>query len=147
MGYMRRVTQMTSTPHRPRSRRHPRGALQNSPSADLHDPVGAQAFDVAHRVALFIAGQANYERMDASLQRSHRFSATHLFAMERMALASGRKTSEVIDAVIHAGLDAISRHLPPENWLEFNTWTTDQAERMKRANPSYSPTIEAMSRD
>ncbi len=98
----------------------------------------------AHVIAGMLMGTATTDMMGATLQRSHRFLAPHLFEMENMATKTKLPTSTLINLVVEAGLEAIRAHLPDELRRELSTQTPEQTKRFVTASPHIAGFVEQL---
>lgn len=103
------------------------------------EPTNAQV------LASVIMGTGKTDFVGATLQRSHRFFAHHLFQMENMADKAGLPTSTLINLVVEAGLEAVRAHLPDEIRRDLSTQTPEQTKRFVTAYPHIAGVVEQLS--
>jgi predicted DNA-binding protein len=89
----------------------------------------------AQMLASLIKGGAKFTSVNATVQRSHRFPL-HIFAcLENMAEMSGAPVSVIINQVLEAGIEAVTKELPEEINAELKRVSQAQLDRpMKTVN-------------
>lgn len=95
------------------------------------EPTSAQI------LASLIKGRANFSSFHATVQRSHRFPL-HVFSyLENMAEMSGAPVSVIINQVLEAGIEAVTKELPEEINAQLKCVSQAQLDRpMKTVNES-----------
>lgn len=87
------------------------------------DPTSAQI------LASLIKGGASFSSFNATVQRSHRFPL-HIFScLENMAEMAGAPVSVIINQVLEAGIEAVTKELPAEISAELTRITQAQLDR------------------
>jgi hypothetical protein len=97
------------------------------------DPTSAQI------LASIIKGGANFNSVNATVQRSHRFPLHVISCLENMAEMAGAPVSVLINQVLESGIEAVMKELPVEIRSELTRISQAQLDRpMKTVNETVS---------
>jgi hypothetical protein len=83
----------------------------------------------AEFLAQLITGQAGFELITSSVQRSHRFPLTIYTQIENLAQLGDVSISVIINQLLECGLEAVIKELPPDMARKVTMIREDQIKR------------------